>query len=184
MGKPGIKLGIKWDEQPLGALPDGVLARMLGCSVHNVSVVRRHRGIPICPAPRENWQPPPTEPLPIAWHEMPLGEMTDTALAAMLDIATATVRAHRVEYEIPACVEHAPFRPPSRKCVHCGGRMPKGRRSFCSEGCKKRHHNDQRYVRPGSRPWVQGRPFGSKRPRSDALQSDGPIPRTDLEREP
>lgn len=185
MRRSGIKRGIKWDEQPLGALPDGVLAKMHDVSVENVRVARERRGIPLCPAPRENRVPPPqSDPYPIAWHEMPLGEMTDTALAEMLGVSQHLVWAHRVERGIPACIEHAPFRPPSRKCVHCGERVPKDRRSFCSDGCKKKHHNDQRYLNPGSRPFLQGREFGTRRLRSDALQSDRPIPRTDLAREP
>jgi DNA-binding MarR family transcriptional regulator len=37
--------GIAWDEQPLGEVPDHVIARRLGCSVQAVYGARKRRGI-------------------------------------------------------------------------------------------------------------------------------------------
>lgn len=111
--------------------------------------------------------------LDINWDEMPLGEMTDAALAALLGVSDSAVRAARIERGIAACIKHAPFMPARLRCANvlCQRPVPKGRRSFCSVDCKKRHHNDARYAKPGSRPFMQGIPFGSRRPRAVAHET-------------
>jgi hypothetical protein len=59
-------LGINWDEQPLGQVPDTVLARELGCNITSVLRARQQRGIPR----RAPWdaerpaQQPPRAPAP------------------------------------------------------------------------------------------------------------------------
>lgn len=40
------KLGIDWDDQPLGQMYDTDIAKMVGCSVVNVTKARQRRNIP------------------------------------------------------------------------------------------------------------------------------------------
>lgn len=48
-------VGIDWDAQPLGRVPDVDLARQLGVSANSVGGARRRRGIPPFGTPRPRW---------------------------------------------------------------------------------------------------------------------------------
>lgn len=46
-GRPqGRRANVRWDDQPLGLVPDGKLAFQLGVSRSSVGIARRRRGIP------------------------------------------------------------------------------------------------------------------------------------------
>jgi hypothetical protein len=96
---------IDWDSQPLGTVPDPVLARQLDCSPSAVTRARRLREIP--PAPLETHADKRTPPQ-IDWDTQPLGEMTDVDLGHKLGVDPSTVWRHRRRRNI------APFATPEQ----------------------------------------------------------------------
>ncbi len=82
-------VGINWDLQPLGLLPDIELARKMHVAGPTVSHARRLRGIPRYLPPRPDHK---TEPL---------AEVTDTTLAQYLGVSTAAVTRARIARRLP-----------------------------------------------------------------------------------
>lgn len=88
---PGEKVGIVWDEQPLGSVPDISLARKLGVSQSVVQKARVHRRI-------ASYKTGPN------WDEQPLGLLSDIALARKCGVSRTAVRGARTRRGIPQFV--------------------------------------------------------------------------------
>ncbi len=84
-----INVGINWDLQPLGLLPDIAIARKMHVSRTTVSHARRLRNIPRYLPPRPDW------------NSQPLGEVADAALARHLGVSTAAVSRARKARGLP-----------------------------------------------------------------------------------
>lgn len=91
-GRPqGARAGIKWDQQPLGEVPDHVLAKTLGVDPTTVASARRVRGIPCL-----------VEKRGIDWDQEPdLGQVPDVELAKRHDVHRRTVASAREHRGIP-----------------------------------------------------------------------------------
>jgi len=72
-----------WDNQPLGQMPDAVLARRLGCRRLTVLHARQRWAIPAFDQARVNKN--------IDWNAQPLGKMPDSEIALSLGVATPVV---------------------------------------------------------------------------------------------
>jgi len=81
-------MGIDWDEQPLGVVPDTEIANRFGISTTPVRNARYERGIA---AASHRW-----ESKSIDWDSQPLGEVSDREIARTLGVAQATARRARV----------------------------------------------------------------------------------------
>ena len=79
--------GVNWSKQPLGKIPDKVLALQLG--VHQVTVTRWRNILGIPSHTRD-------------WSHIPLGTATDAVFARQLGVSTNTVRRARAERNIPS----------------------------------------------------------------------------------
>lgn len=91
-----------WDEQPLGNIPDRVLAERLGVTTSLVGQQRRKRGI--CAALDAGVPPGPNpsrRPRDIDWDSQPLGEVSDEEIARRLGVGSSTVGRKRQERGIP-----------------------------------------------------------------------------------
>ena len=86
-------LGIDWDEQPLGAVTDKVIADDLGVSTSAVKKARKKRGI--------KGTRPAREKLEIDWERQPLGKRFDADIAQELGVDAKTVRVARKKLGIP-----------------------------------------------------------------------------------
>jgi hypothetical protein len=90
---PGQRAGIKWDTQPLGEIPDHVLAKRLGVDQKSVESARQVRGIPRKHerlGKRVDWD-----------HEPDLGRVPDIELAARHGVHRRTVKSARDRRGIP-----------------------------------------------------------------------------------
>lgn len=90
---------IDWETQPLGAMPDGELARLLGVPAGTVRSARHCRGI-AATRPARRWD----------WSAVPLGKESDSAIARRLGTSPGTVRQARVARKIAPCPAVTPRR--------------------------------------------------------------------------
>lgn len=77
---------IDWEKAGLGTMPDGKLAKKLGCHANTIKLQREKRGIPAHgrrPEQERNW------------GLLRLGERTDASIAAELGCSPSTVAYHR-----------------------------------------------------------------------------------------
>jgi hypothetical protein len=82
-----------WDEQPLGQMPDYVLAEKLGVNESTVFVQRKRRGIPAASRVGTHEK--------VDWSAQPLGQMSDAELARALGVGCDTVQRQRNKRGIP-----------------------------------------------------------------------------------
>lgn len=96
-----MTLDIDWDEQPLGKVPDRQLARELGVAVPTIRKQRVKRGIEtLLPrSGRPRYSEEEKRCLLIDWDKQPLGQVTDSSLAAELGVTTDHVREARLDRE-------------------------------------------------------------------------------------
>jgi len=93
-------MAIRWDDQPLGQLPDTELAERLGVSGVAVGKARRRRGIPAYSptghplSPRGQGQR-----AGVVWDDQPLGLVPDKELARRLGVDPSSVRSARMVRE-------------------------------------------------------------------------------------
>jgi len=80
-------VGVDWDAQPLGDVPDAELAEKLGVSKSAVLKARQQRGIKGTRPPRKKSE--------IDWDAQPLGEVFDSQLARELGVDAKTVQRAR-----------------------------------------------------------------------------------------
>ena len=99
---------VDWDEQPLGQVPDVVIAEKLGVSHASVWRARKRRGIEPCRAHSKA-----RKRSDFNWDEQPLGELPDAVLAERLGVDGNAVKYQRVKRKIP--LYYKPIR-----CPVCG----------------------------------------------------------------
>jgi len=80
-------VGVDWDAQPLGEVPDAELAKELGVSKSAVLKARQQRG--------SKGTRPPRKKSEIDWDAQPLGEVFDSQLARELGVDAKTVQRAR-----------------------------------------------------------------------------------------
>lgn len=86
--------GIRWDQQPLGKVPDREIAAWLGISMSTVKRIRLRLGIP-APKKGRRWS--------IDWDNAGLGQRPDAQIARELKVTKYLVETIRKERGIPAC---------------------------------------------------------------------------------
>ena len=88
---------INWDSQGLGQESDAAIARRLGVATTSVHRQRVARGIDVCPnTAMYRHTTTSRHKLAVDWNAVPLGQKSDTDLAKELDVASQTVRYHRL----------------------------------------------------------------------------------------
>lgn len=84
-------MGSKWDDQPLGTVPDAVIARTTGVSRERVRQVRSARGIPRYQKISDR-----------IWDKVGLGTRPDHTIASELGVGGTAVRLMRIRKNIPS----------------------------------------------------------------------------------
>jgi len=87
---------INWDEQPLGQVPDRVLAEELGVNKNMVFRARKRRDIKPC-----GFHSKVHKRVDFDWGEQPLGELPDEALGRKLGVSGNAVKYQRIKRGIP-----------------------------------------------------------------------------------
>jgi len=101
-GKLGENRGeIDWDKEPLGDVPDKLLARKLGVTVRAVGKQRAKRGIPPAKTIEKIKKEIEEAASSIDWDAQPLGRLPDALLATNIKVPRSLVTHMRQERGIP-----------------------------------------------------------------------------------